>query len=210
MTPIEGCEPLDVAFVNESIAGASATCHWDLGDGATSSNCALDSHTYVLPGCYDVTLTMTENGCVGTTTINDAVCVHPNPTANFSWLESQIFSDDPTVNFVNASTNANSYAWDFGDGGTSIVTNAFTPDGDEHNNVFGPVMGTGFDATDFQFEIYNRWGEKIFESFDVNGRWDGTFQGKLVQPGTYTWKLTFGDLYNDERHTHIGSVSILH
>lgn len=255
VTPTEGCEPLDVGFVNESIAGANATCFWDLGDGATSSNCALDSHTYVVPGCYDVTLTMTENGCTASNTITDAVCVHPNPIANFSWLESQIFSDDPTVNFVNASTTANSYAWNFGDGGTSSVTNpthtfpigvnanytvtllatnefgctdsiskvvpiseiilfyvpnAFTPDGDEHNNVFGPVMGTGFDAADFQFEIYNRWGEKIFESFDVNGRWDGTFQGTLVQPGTYTWKLTFGDLYNDERHMHVGSVSILH
>lgn len=77
------------------------------------------------------------------------------------------------------------------------VPNAFTPDKDEYNQQFGPVIGEGVDVYGFIFEIYNRWGEVLFVSNDPNGRWDGTFRGKPVQDGIYTWKLLF-NTYNDD------------
>ena len=38
------------------------------------------------------------------------------------------------------------------------IPNSFTPDGDEHNNIWKPVFTSGVDPYDFKLEIYNRWG----------------------------------------------------
>ena len=90
------------------------------------------------------------------------------------------------------------------------IPNAFTPDGDEYNNVFKPVFESGYDPYDFHMAIYNRYGEMIFESYDVNGAWDGTYGTlELVQDGVYTWQIDFKEKYTDKRHSHSGHVTIL-
>ena len=89
------------------------------------------------------------------------------------------------------------------------VPNAFTPDGDEHNQVFQPIFTSGFDAHDFNMVIYNRWGEVVYETNDDTIGWDGTFKGKLVQAGTYSWKIEFQKIYTDERVMITGHVSLL-
>lgn len=68
------------------------------------------------------------------------------------------------------------------------VPNAFTPDGDRLNNTF-EVSTIGIRELDIK--IYNRWGELIFEAFDQNFEWDGTYNGAYVQDGTFTWKIHF-------------------
>lgn len=73
---------------------------------------------------------------------------------------------------------------------TLYAPNTFTPDGDEFNNVFLPVVYLPVEK--WKLEIFNRWGEIIFESRDVNYGWDGTGQnGRLAQDGSYLWKLTY-------------------
>ena len=89
------------------------------------------------------------------------------------------------------------------------IPNSFSPDGNEYNNAWGPVFTSGFDPADFHLMIVNRWGETIWESYDHMATWDGTYQGKLVQDGTYTWIVWFGDKYNDSRYTDNGSVTII-
>lgn len=89
------------------------------------------------------------------------------------------------------------------------IPNAFTPDGDEFNNTFFPVFTSGFDPTDYHLSIYNRWGEIIFESFNHEVGWDGTYGGKLVADNTFTWKIEFGDINDDSRHKVVGHVTIL-
>jgi gliding motility-associated-like protein len=89
------------------------------------------------------------------------------------------------------------------------VPNSFTPNSDEHNNDFGPVITYGIDISDFQFTLFNRWGEIVFESSDANGRWDGTYLGKPVQSGTYTWTLEFQELNTDKRQVVSGHVNLL-
>ncbi len=89
------------------------------------------------------------------------------------------------------------------------VPNTFTPDGDEFNNVFKPIFTTGFDPYDYNLLVFNRWGEIIFESNDVAFGWDGTFHGKLVQNGTYTWKIEFKETMTDKRHKIIGHVNLI-
>ncbi len=89
------------------------------------------------------------------------------------------------------------------------VPNAFTPDGDEFNNTFSPVFTSGFDRFDYHLSIYNRWGEILFESHNFELGWDGTYNGKLVQDGVYTWKIEFANINSDERHIVHGHVNIL-
>lgn len=71
------------------------------------------------------------------------------------------------------------------------VPNTFTPDGDGNNEVFRPVITSGMDPNYYHFYIYNRWGEAVFESQDIEDGWDGTVHGLVAQDGTYTWKIEF-------------------
>lgn len=87
------------------------------------------------------------------------------------------------------------------------IPNAFTPDGNQFNNSFSIVSDCTFQ--DFHLTIYNRWGELIFESFDGNQNWDGTYNGKLVQDGTYTWKLSYIDTIREVPADLVGHVIVL-
>jgi len=88
------------------------------------------------------------------------------------------------------------------------IPNTFTPDGDEHNQLFTPIITSGVDIYDFHMTIYNRWGEVIFESFDVTGAWDGTYNNKVCPDGIYNWTIDFGVPKTDERKTLNGSIRL--
>lgn len=89
------------------------------------------------------------------------------------------------------------------------VPNAFTPDDDQHNPVF-MVRGHGISPDDFEFLIFNRWGEIIFETNDINEGWDGTSKGgtKDVQDGSFPWKLKYKSL-DGASHVKVGHVMLL-
>ena len=89
------------------------------------------------------------------------------------------------------------------------VPNTFTPDGDEFNNIFTPVFTNGFDPANFQMDIYNRWGELIFQSFNAEKGWDGYFNGKLCTVGTYTWKITYKNPEDDAFKLVSGHVNLI-
>lgn len=89
------------------------------------------------------------------------------------------------------------------------VPNTFTPDGNEFNQLFGPIMTNGHDINGFIFRIFNRWGELIFESNDPNGRWDGNYNKILCQDGIYSWKLEFNLLGNDGKIMDFGHVVLI-
>lgn len=67
------------------------------------------------------------------------------------------------------------------------IPNAFSPDGDEVNPEF-KIYGTGIKELVF-LRIYNRWGEKVFETEDLSKGWDGTHRGKLQEPGVYVYYM---------------------
>jgi gliding motility-associated-like protein len=152
------------------------------------------------------------------------------PLANF-----YIMSQDPMqglpVQFENASLNAWSYTWAFGDGNSSFLVNpthtyiqpgayeitliatnqegcidsiskwidiaperyiylpnSFTPDGDGLNEYF---YGRFIGLMSARFYIFNRWGEEVFFSDQLNFVWDASYEGAPVQDGTYTWYLIY-------------------
>ena len=78
-----------------------------------------------------------------------------------------------------------------------FIPSAFTPNGDEHNEVFHPV--TDFVSEEgYSFTIYSRSGEEIFTTNNPLKGWDGTFNGNIAQDGNYVYHLQYingvGDL----------------
>jgi gliding motility-associated-like protein len=69
---------------------------------------------------------------------------------------------------------------------TIYIPNSFTPNGDGMNDTFG-IAGEAI--KEFRMQIFNRWGQLIFESANANQRWDGTFMGELVPEGAYVYKV---------------------
>jgi len=69
---------------------------------------------------------------------------------------------------------------------TLYVPNAFTPNDDGRNDLF---MVKGTDLAKFYIVIYNRWGELMYESMDINQGWDGRFKGEFVQSGVYAYSI---------------------
>lgn len=69
---------------------------------------------------------------------------------------------------------------------TIYIPNSFTPNGDGMNDTFG-IAGEAIQ--EFRMQIFNRWGQLIFESANANQRWDGTFMGELVPEGAYVYKV---------------------
>ncbi|NBU04381.1 MAG: gliding motility-associated C-terminal domain-containing protein, partial [Bacteroidetes bacterium] len=90
-----------------------------------------------------------------------------------------------------------------------FIPTAFTPNGDGRNETF-KIFGRGANPT--MFRIYNRWGEKIFDSeTDGTYEWDGYFQGVLCQDGLYNYiyryELKTGDRVR--RKTISGNVLLM-
>ncbi len=76
-------------------------------------------------------------------------------------------------------------------GGILRVPNTFTPNGDGHNDQF---LTVGVNITKFRLQIFNRWGQLIFETTDINNGWDGTYAGVMSKEDTYVWKVTYEHL----------------
>jgi gliding motility-associated-like protein len=71
---------------------------------------------------------------------------------------------------------------------TLFVPNAFTPNGDDKNNVFQPIM-TNLET--YELFIFDRWGQLILQTNDTEAYWDGTFKGVKCPIDTYVWKIIY-------------------
>lgn len=85
------------------------------------------------------------------------------------------------------------------------VPNAFSPNGDGVNDVV-KVEGRGI--VDLTFRIYNRWGEKVFETHDKNIGWDGIYKGMLQEMEVYTYAVE-ATLINGETVPLKGNITLL-
>jgi gliding motility-associated-like protein len=119
----QGCLLLDVVFT-DLVNAPNTIMSWDFGDGQTSNQPNVVDHQYVSPGCFDVSLTAVNLiGCSTTLTQSDLVCAFAQPNASFFSTPDSVNIDNPQIVFTNQSTNAYTYVWDFGDGGSSVSTN---------------------------------------------------------------------------------------
>jgi len=87
------------------------------------------------------------------------------------------------------------------------MPNAFTPNGDGKNDFFQP-QGTAWVDKNYAFEIFNRWGKRIFKTNDITAGWDGETKGEVDPFNRYLWRVTVTDIL-DRPHDFKGFVLIL-
>ncbi len=90
---------------------------------------------------------------------------------------------------------------------TIYVPEAFTPNGDNMNDIFYVY---GNDLINFNLYIFDRWGEIIYESNDIQKGWDGMVEGKKAPDGVYSYRINYAKKSKPaEKHTKIGSLVLL-
>lgn len=139
-SPVSGCEPLCVSFIDSSFisAGGNIQWTWDIGDGTFINNSQNFEHCYTndsvyLPVNFNISLTVTsDSGCVSTVSKNNYITVYPEPVADFLVDPETTTVINPVASFINLSTGANFWTWSFGDLATSVAENppphAYTAD----------------------------------------------------------------------------------
>ena len=78
-----------------------------------------------------------------------------------------------------------------------VVPNAFTPNGDGRNDVFRPIVLEN--VVHYKFDVYDRWGERIFESKTPMQGWDGKLNGIPAANGVYVWFCQYQPDGQEER-----------
>ena len=119
---VSGCTPLDVLLT--AVTGDrvdQVDYRWDFGDGATGSGNQVNHEYTESNQSYDLVLSgfSLTTGCSETLNSKDLIHTNPKPKAGFSMDNTIVYNDQPTVNFLNTSTGAEAYLWNFGDGSTS-------------------------------------------------------------------------------------------
>jgi gliding motility-associated-like protein len=89
------------------------------------------------------------------------------------------------------------------------IPNGFTPNGDGVNDYFYPRQLLSKGVVGFTMTVYNRWGEKVFETTTTNGRgWDGKFNGKDQPMGVYIYKMT-AIMQNGRNEEYTGNITLI-
>jgi gliding motility-associated-like protein len=253
----EGCAPTCIVFEDTSDpkAGTIASWEWNIGTGNYSGyNSAQFTHCYSQHGVYDVTLSViTSNGCKNTIIKPGLITIYEVPAPGFIPFPTVATTANPFITFVDTSSLAVHWAWDFDDGDTisgllpSIshlyadsgtycigltvtsanncvaqtvecieivkamtvyIPNAFSPNNDGTNDLFFP-KGEGINPEGYEFLIFNRWGEKVFESNTISKGWDGKLKnGDIATSGVYHYKLLVKDLVG-KHYQYPGTVNLL-
>lgn len=161
-----------------NLSSFAATYEWNLGDG-TITNDENPQHYYTEPGFFDISLIATSiNNCKDTFRIVSAV----EALAQGSIKIPNAFTPNPG-----------------GPNGGVVIA------GNLDNDVFHPII---YGAETYELNIFNKWGELLFVSKDINIGWDGYYRDKLVQQDVYVYKIqvTFVD---GNSETYVGDITLI-
>lgn len=86
------------------------------------------------------------------------------------------------------------------------IPHAFTPNNDGLNDEFLPIA---IGVEDYIFEIFDRWGEKIFSTNNKKQGWNGYYKGVLCKNDVYVWKISFKNIVSKKHEEHVGHVTLL-
>jgi gliding motility-associated-like protein len=154
---------------------------WEFGDGATDT-IYEPYHVYSEEGIFDISLTVyTDDGCEDKFTLSPAVTVEPAGVLRY-----------PTA---------------FKPNKTGPTGGEVPSDPNMINTVFFPPIKQQID--DYHLQVFNRWGELLFESTDINIGWDGYFKGQLCKQDVYVWQVV-GRFNNGKPYRQAGDITLLH
>ena len=211
---------------NNGIAGT-----WDAAISTTTV--ATVTYTFTPSGCATITtmdINVNDLPVVTATASNDTICLGEsvvlsgNGALNYSWFNSlgapqntNISPSQSTVYFlqgtdINGCSNSDKIVIIVESCETLlpiepivIIPSVFTPNIDGYNDLFN-ISGVGITA--IYYKIYNRWGEMIFETNQLNQGWNGrTTSGIEVPEGTYFYIATVTTINGEE--SHHGSITLI-
>jgi|GEM_PF-1039523 len=185
ITKSEGCPPLEVYFVNNSLDNLPFT--WDFDDGVSSSEVTV-KHIFTEPGIYRPSLTVIDdNGEV--VTKDTVINVYAQPDASFIIVNEQVYIPEEEAIFINTSTDAIKYEWEFGEGGSST----------ESDPKYIYDKEGAYDIT------LHAWSDKdCYDSTTIAGRLEVIESGKIVFPNAFTPNVngTNGGYYNENDYSN--------
>jgi len=88
-----------------------------------------------------------------------------------------------------------------------LIPTIFTPNGDNVNDLY--VVSIIGQLSQYNLQLYDRWGLKVFESSDISNSWDGKIKGKEASAGTYYYLLTFKSSCFKTTMTEKGFLTLL-
>jgi gliding motility-associated-like protein len=144
---------------NKSINAEHAK--WYFGDGSVSDE-YQPSHEYLVEGTYDIALVVQSyDGCVDSIMIEKAVDVLIDCGLKFPNVFTPIEDGGDNDGYYDASVS------------------------EKNNDIFHPIFDN---IVDYNLQIFNRWGEIVFESNELERGWNGYYKGKLSKSDVYVWK----------------------
>ncbi len=87
-----------------------------------------------------------------------------------------------------------------------FIPNTFTPDGDGNNDLFKPIPNS---IKEWDFEVFNKWGGRVFFTTDETKGWDGTFGGVACENGSYVWQITYVEMDDQHRARMVETKGII-
>ena len=262
-----GCELFCLYFLDSSVisSGSNVSWAWDIGDGSAVNSSQNFDHCYTnssvySPAFFTISLTVTsDSGCVSYLSKSNYITVFPNPSASFSAQPEISTIVNPVITLSDASTGADFWTWDYGDGSALITTsinspsginplpytyqdtgtytitlitttqygcvdttyesilinpdfafyipNAFSPNNDGINDTFSPK---GIFISDYAMTIFDRWGNSVFFTDDMNKPWDGkaNYGDRAAQADVYVYVIKGTDTYR-KKHNYKGIVTLV-
>ncbi len=216
------CTNVEITAVDNSTATGPYITVWDWKDGVPGP---ANTHTYASPGNFDVTLTITDAlGCKDVAThtvhvinppyitlpIDITICQGEEITLRAVTNMSIVTWQDGSIGFTYNVHDAGNYSASvvnfcgLSSDTTKVSTrdcscmasipNVFTPNGDQINDVFEPLF-YNCDVSNYELNIYNRWGTLLYQSTDIQQGWDGKYKGTDQPLGTYFYYIQFYTSY---------------
>jgi len=198
---------------------------------------------------------LTNAGCSSSLDVNNYITTYSRPDASFTTSPKPATIIDPTIQFINQSTDRYGivqWFWTFGDQTDSVsgqqnpvhtyqdtgtycttlvatnsngcadtatnclviepaftlyIPDAFSPNGDGKNDVF---MAKGQYVKGYEMYIFDRWGQQIFHTTNINEGWNGRINngGATCQEDIYVYLINAYDSKN-QKHTYTGSLNLV-
>ncbi len=84
-----------------------------------------------------------------------------------------------------------------------------TPNGDGKNDAFAPVLTPGCEVNNYNLVVYNRFGQRIYNSANAAQAWEGNYNGIPADVGTYFYELRFDRGKRGKQYYSKGDVTLI-
>lgn len=195
------------------------TLYWLISQTFKTCTSAMDTVAVIVTPKPDIRVLQSERSvCYG-----DKIFLVATGASNYTWLpEKAIFREPDSTPFIrvyqpsqysvigtNESGCRDTIAFSFTDIQECCkisYPNAFTPNNDNRNDGWSPVMYGNHSY--YELSIYNRWGTRLFHSFTPNAQWNGIYEGQPQEIGTYFYHVKVKCLTGQEE-TNKGELILI-